>query len=253
MKTTLKLIAAALIAFAPALSAQTSFDKFEQDENFTTLTVNKKAFGMLAQIETESSAKETQQAKEMVKQIEMFKVIATEKQQAVAGLKSATESYIKSARLEELMRVKEKGAEFKVMVKSGAKESQITEILIFAQEADKESGAATIIVKGLFDMDELTELTDKVLPKATDAKMDAKLSDVKDALVLKVSPNPATEVFYINTTAPAEVKLYDGSGRLVKSQAYSAAGVSTSGIAPGSYVVEITTEGRRQTQHIVIK
>lgn len=253
MKTTLKLIAVALLAIAPSLSAQTSFDKFDQDENYTTLTVNKKAFSMLAQINTESDSKEAQQAQEMVKQVEMFKVIATEKQAAVSGLKSATEQYIKSANLEELMRVKEKGAEFKVMVKTGKKETQVTEILIFATETDKTAGAATIIVKGLFDMEDLTALTDKVLPKAADANIDAKLADVKDALVLKVSPNPATEVFYINTTAPAEVKLYDGSGRLVKSQKYSSEGVSTTGIAPGSYVVEITTEGRRQTQHIVIK
>jgi len=150
------------------------------------------------------------------------------------------------------MKVREKGADFKIMVKTVG-ETKLSEILVFVNGPDKSSGAVTLIVKGLFDLDELTELTEKVLPKAADAKVDAKLSDVKDALVLKVSPNPATGVFYINATTPAEVKLYDASGRLVKTQQYSSEGVSTAGIAPGTYVVEINTDGRRQTEHIVIK
>jgi len=253
MKTRFNLILAAAIAMMPALFfGQAAFEKFEQNANFTTVTVNKKAFSMLAQIKAEGSEKDIAEVKELAKKIESFKVIVTEKPEFVGDLKSTTEKYIKSAGLDELMKIRDKGADFKVMVKT-AGDTKISEILVFVQEADKKSGAVTLIVKGLFDLDELTELTEKVLPKATDAKVDAKLSDVKDALVLKVSPNPASGVFYINATSPAEVKLYDASGRLVKTQQYSAEGVSTVGIAPGTYVVEITTDGRRQTQHIVIK
>ncbi len=253
MKTRFNLILAAAIAMMPALFfGQNAFDRFEQDANFTTVTVNKKTFSMLAQIKAEGSEKDIAEAKELAKKIESFKVVLTEKPESVGDLKSATEKYIKSAGLDELMKVRDKGADFKVMIKTVG-ETKISEILVFAQEADKKSGAVTLIVKGLFDLDELTELTEKVLPKATDSKVDAKLSDVKDALVLKVSPNPASGVFYINATSPAEVKLYDASGRLIKTQQYSAEGVSTAGIAPGTYVVEINTDGRRQTQHIVIK
>lgn len=253
MKTRLNLVLAAIVAMIPAVFfGQAAFDKFETDANFTTVTVNKKAFSMLAQIKAEGSEKEIQEVKELVKKIESFKVIVTEKPESVGSLKSTTEKYIKSAGLDELMKIREQGADFRVMVKS-ANETQISEILVFVQEADKKAGAVTLIVKGLFDLDELTQLTEKVLPKATDSKIDAKLSDVKDALVLKVSPNPASGVFYINATSPAEVKLYDATGKLVKTQQYSSEGVSTVGIAPGTYVVEINTDGRRQTERIVIK
>jgi hypothetical protein len=253
MKTRLNLVFAAVIAMMPAVFfGQATFDKFETDVNFTTVTVTKKTFSMLAQIKAEGSEKDIQQVKDLAKKIESFKVIATEKPGSVGDLKATTEKYIKSAGLEELMKIREKGADFRVMIKQ-ANETQISEILVFVQEADKKAGAVTLIVKGLFDLDELTEITEKVLPKATDTKIDAKLSDVKDALVLKVSPNPASGVFYINATTPAEVKLYDASGRLVKTEQYSNEGVSTAGIAPGTYVVEINTEGRRQTEHIVIK
>jgi hypothetical protein len=253
MKTHFKLIVAAIALMPTLIFGQAAFDKFEHDANFTTITVNKKAFSMLAEIKATGSEKEIQETKELAKKIESFKVVVTEKAESVPSLKSTTEKYIKSAGLDELMKVREQGADFRVMVKTGATESQISEILVFVQETDKKAGAVTVIVKGLFDLDELTELTDKVLPKATDSKIDAKLSDVKDALVLKVSPNPASGVFYVNATAPAEVKLYDASGRLVKSQQYTSEGVSTTGIAPGTYVVEITTEGRRQTERIIIK
>lgn len=254
MKTISKIIVAAAIALMPAVSfAQAAFDKFADDSNFTTVSVNKKAFSMLAQIDTKSTGKEAQEARKMVSKVESFKVITTEKPASIPSLKSTTESYIKSSGLEELMIVKDKGTDVKIMVKSGATATQVTEILLFVLDSGKEPNAVTLIVKGLFDLDELNDLTEKVLPKATDANIDSKLDQVKDALVLKVSPNPAKDVFYINTDDVAEVKLYDASGRLVKTQQYSGEGVSTAGIAPGNYVVEINTEGKRQTQHIVIK
>lgn len=245
------------IALVPALFfGQAAFEKFESDNDFTSVVVNKKTFSMLAQVKTDETGKEAQQVKEMASQIEFLKVFTTEKANAAQKLGTASDSYIKSSGLEELMQVKEKGATFKIFVKSGAKETQITEILVFVNDkadAKKEAGAALIIVKGLFDMEELSDLTEKVLPKATDANIDSKLAEVKDALILKVSPNPATGVFYINTDQSAEVKLYDQSGRLVKTQKYTAEGISTSGITPGTYLVEINTEGRRQTEHLVIK
>ncbi len=244
MKTHFKLVVAAIALMPTLIFGQTAFDKFEQDVNFTTVSVNKKAFAMLSQIKAEGSEKEIQEAKALASKIESFKI---------GSLKSATEKYIKSAGLEELMKIKEKDADFRIMVKTTSNESQLSEVLVFVQGNDKKAMGVTVIVKGLFDLDELQELTEKVLPKATDSKIDAKLSDVKDALVLKVSPNPASGVFYVNATTPAEVKLYDASGRLVKSQQYSSEGVSTTGIAPGTYVVEITTDGRRQTERIVIK
>ena len=253
MKTHFKLVVAAIALMPTLIFGQAAFDKFEQDANFTTVSVNKKAFAMLSQIKAEGSEKEIQEAKMLASKIESFKVVVTEKSESIGSLKTATEKYIKSAGLDELMKVKEKDADFRIMVKTAANETQLSEVLVFVQGNDKKAMAVTVIVKGLFDLDELEQLTDKVLPKATDAKIDAKLVDVKDALVLKVSPNPASGVFYINATTPAEVKLYDASGRVVKSQKYSSEGVSTTGITPGTYVVEITTDGRRQTERIIIK
>jgi len=253
MKTRLTLIFAVAFAMMPAMFfGQAAFDKFEQDQNFTTVTVNKKAFAMLANVQVKGPQEETKRIKELAQKIESFKVVTTEKRQSTHDLKSVTDKYIKSAKLDELRKVREKGTDFRVMVKTGADASKISEILVFAHDAG-DASAVTVIVKGLFDLDELSELTEKVLPKATDSKVEAKLSDVTDALVLKVSPNPASGVFYINAKTPTEVKLYDATGRLVKSQTYTSEGVSTSGITPGTYVVEINTDGRRQTQQLIIK
>jgi hypothetical protein len=242
------------IALMPALFfGQAAFEKYEQDKDFTSVVVNKKSFSMLSHVKNESADKEAKQYQELIGKIELFKVITTEKTDAAADLKASTAKYIKTAGLEELMRVKDKGVDMKIMVKSGATETKITEILMFAEGIEKEHNAVLLLVKGNFDLQEISDLMGKVLPTATDNYVDAKLSEADEALKMKVYPNPASEVFYINTTAAAGVKIFDLSGRLVKSEAYSASGISVSGLAPATYVVEITTGSKRQTEQIVIK
>jgi hypothetical protein len=79
------------------------------------------------------------------------------------------------------------------------------------------------------------------------------LTEIKNALELKVSPNPASGKFFINTDKAVDVKMYDLSGRLVKEQTYSSEGISVSDLSPATYIVEITSGDMRQTQKILIK
>jgi YVTN family beta-propeller protein len=73
------------------------------------------------------------------------------------------------------------------------------------------------------------------------------------ALKITVSPNPATSVFYINSTDNATVKLYNIQGRLVKSEVYTTAGISVEGISAGLYIAEITTGQTTTTQRLIVQ
>lgn len=73
------------------------------------------------------------------------------------------------------------------------------------------------------------------------------------ALKITVAPNPATDVFYLNTTSAATVKLYNIEGRLVKDEAYTIAGISVKGVSAGIYIAEITTGQAKSVQRIIIK
>ena len=65
-------------------------------------------------------------------------------------------------------------------------------------------------------------------------------------------PNPATNVFYLNTNESTEVKVYDTAGRVVKETTYSNTGVSVADLTAGIYIVEMTTNKGRSVQRLIV-
>jgi 6-phosphogluconate dehydrogenase len=91
-------------------------------------------------------------------------------------MKAAAEKYIKTAGLEELMRINENGRTIKIMVKSGVKDTQVKELLMFIEGAKNED-TVLMSLTGNFDLNEISVLTDKMrfpggddLKKATKGK-----------------------------------------------------------------------------------
>lgn len=73
------------------------------------------------------------------------------------------------------------------------------------------------------------------------------------AFTTKVYPNPATDVFYIQADKAVVVKLFDMSGRLVRTQDYSQNGVNVSDLKAGMYVVEIASDNAKNVQKLIIR
>lgn len=76
-------------------------------------------------------------------------------------MKSVADKYQKSAGLEELMRISDKGKNVKISVKSGATDSQVKELLMFIEGSGKEE-SVLMSLTGNFDIDELSALTEKM-------------------------------------------------------------------------------------------
>lgn len=72
-------------------------------------------------------------------------------------------------------------------------------------------------------------------------------------LEVMVYPNPVAEVLYVNTKETATVTLYDLSGRMVKSEAYTASGLNVSGLSKGIYMAEVTSGSAKTVKRIVIE
>ena len=143
------------------------------------------------------------------------------------------------------------------MIKQGADENIVTQMLAFIgngkTDASKNNETVIIFVTGNFNLDDFTEMLSDKTTSGNKKTEDQKLSEIKNALELKVSPNPVSGVFYINTDKAFDVKMYDLSGRLVKEQTYTSEGIATSGLVPATYIVEITSGDMKQTQKIIIK
>jgi hypothetical protein len=89
-------------------------------------------------------------------------------------MRSISDKYVKSASLEELMKINEKGKSVKIYVKSGASDSQIKELMMFVEGSGNEETVLMSLV-GDFDLNELSVLTDKMnLPGGDDLKKASK-------------------------------------------------------------------------------
>jgi hypothetical protein len=156
--------------------AQSSFDKFEDKEDVTTVIVNKKMFEMMGKVKIESKDAETQQYLNLLKKLENLKVFTTSNTKMSSEMKATVSNYLKTNPLEELMRVNNDGKNVKIYVKSGANENNIKELLMFIEGANlKETSTVILSLTGNFSLDEISMLTDKMkLPGSDDLKKASK-------------------------------------------------------------------------------
>jgi len=157
--------------------AQAAFDKFDGQEEVTSIIVNKKMFELMSKVKMDASDKETQQYMNLIRKLDNLKVFTTTSARVTSEMKVASDNYIKVGGLEELMRVNDSGKNIRIMVKSGASEGQIKELLMFIDGGTKENPTVLMSLTGAFDLSEISVLTDKmripggdVLNRATKGK-----------------------------------------------------------------------------------
>ena len=164
------------VLVASPLFAQGAFDKFDDQDDVTSVIVNKKMFEMMSKVKVDASDKEMQQYHRLIKKLDNLKVFTTKSSRVEAEMKATAERYMKTANLEELMRVNDNGRSIKILVKSGAKDTQIRELLMFI-DGGKGEDSVLMSLTGDFDLNEISVLTDKMrfpggddLKKATKGK-----------------------------------------------------------------------------------
>ena len=115
----------------------------------------------------------------LVKKLDNLRVFVTANDKKGDEMKAATDKYLKTANLDELMRINEKGKSVKIYVKSGATDSQVKELLMFVEGTGKEE-TVLMSLTGDFDLNEISVLTDKMnLPGGDDLKKASKGSKGK--------------------------------------------------------------------------
>jgi hypothetical protein len=168
-----KFLLTIVLALMPSLFfGQSIFDKFDGPDDVTAVIVNKKMFEMMGKVNTKD--KDAQQFLKLVKNLENLRVFSTTNSKIAADMKATATKYMRTAGLEDLMRVNEKGKNIRIAVKSGPKEQQITELLMFIEGSGKDE-SVILSLTGLFDLDDLSVLTDRMnLPGGEDIKRASK-------------------------------------------------------------------------------
>lgn len=134
--------------------AQTPFDKYEAQDNVTSVNVNKKMFELMGKVKMET--KEDQAYLNLIKKLENLKVFKTVNAKTASDMRLNVENY--SSKLEELMRVNENGKSSKIFIKSTAGSNNVSELLLFIE------GKETILMSltGDFSLQEISLLTKRM-------------------------------------------------------------------------------------------
>ena len=171
------IITIAIVLISNTFFAQSLFDKYDGQENVTSIIVNNKMFDLMSKIKMEGSDKETQQYMNLLKKLDNLKVFMTNSVKVAADMKASSDSFLKTSKLDELMRVNDNGRNVKIFVKSGAIDSQIKELFMFIEGSGKNNQTVIMSLTGDFDLNELSSLTNKMnlpggdaLKKASNAK-----------------------------------------------------------------------------------
>ena len=173
-----KLVFVLVFSVFPAVFfGQAAFDKFDCQEDVTSIIVNKKMFELMSKVKVDATDKSAQPYLNLIKKLDNLKVFTSGSTRVSSEMKVTAEKYMKSAGLEELMRINDGGKNIKIWVKSGAKDSQIKELLMFMEGTSKGNETVLMSLTGDFDLNELSVLTDKMrlpggdeLKKATKGK-----------------------------------------------------------------------------------
>lgn len=155
--------------------AQSGFDKYDGQDGVTSVIVNKKMFQMMGSVKVDANDKETQQYLGLMKKLDNLKVFTTTSAKIAVDMKLSTDKYIKTAGLEELMRVNDNGKNVRIWVKSGSADTQVKELLMFIEDGTKADETVLMSLTGDFALNEIAILTDKMkIPGGDDLKKAAK-------------------------------------------------------------------------------
>ncbi len=159
MKINRIILVAVMVMSGWIANAQSQFDKFEDIDGVTSVVVTQKAFSLMSKIGSESDDEYMQ----LIKNIESLKVFATESAEVGKQMEAAAKSYLKSANLEELMRVKDGDSNVTIYVKEGKSEDFVKELFMFVKDGDNSSNESVIIsLTGDIDLNQIAKLTEKM-------------------------------------------------------------------------------------------
>lgn len=165
MKKIIFLIALTILPFTNY--AQISiFDKFEAMDDVTSVIVNKEAFKMLSKFK--GSSPEAKQYAEMVKDLESLKVFTTESTTIANQMEEVVSKYLKTSKLVELMRVKDKAANVKIYIRPGKDDSHVSELLMFVNDMTNKANKQAVVLSltGEIDLNKVSEITDAHIPNS---------------------------------------------------------------------------------------
>jgi hypothetical protein len=135
-------------------------------DDVTTVVITKEAFKMASKFGGNSP--EAKEYIDMVKGLNNLKVFTTESSAIAKQMNDVVTGYLKSSKLIELMRVKDKDANVKIYIKQGKDEDHVSELLMFVSDIQNKANQESVILSltGDIDLNKISKITEGYIPNS---------------------------------------------------------------------------------------
>lgn len=140
-----------------SVMGQSAFDKFEENNEVTTVVVSQKMFQMLSKIDSKDA--DAKEFMDIANKLTSLKVFTTENKAVAQNMKKEVQIYLGKSALTELMRVKDKAANVKFYVKQGKNADHVSELLMFIENGNNSNKAVILSLIGDIDLNKIGVLT----------------------------------------------------------------------------------------------
>lgn len=153
------IIVLAMIFVSNLSSAQSIFDKLEDLDDVSTVVITKDAFDLLRKFPDAQS--KDMKVFNTAKGLEELKVFSADNTSVISQMETMVNSVIKTGKMTQLMRVKDKGSRVKIYVKATKNKDIVSEVLMFVKNKDeKDNKPSSVIISlvGEINVNELAEI-----------------------------------------------------------------------------------------------
>ena len=158
-----KLIILITLLVTPLLiNAQSVFDKFEDENDVSSVVVTSEMFKLLSKMDLSSDDPEAQEYLDLINNLKDIKIFTTKNVNVAKKMNDEVSNYLSgSSKLVELMRVKDKGQNIKFYVKKGSDENHVRELLMHLTGIEDNGEPMTVImsITGNIDLKKISKLT----------------------------------------------------------------------------------------------
>lgn len=128
-----KVIIILLMGMLPILgNSQSLFDKFEDSEGIGSVTINNGMLDIAARMMAGNEDEDSQDFVAIAKSINNIKIFMSEDKDASTDMTATMKQYVKSSKLEELMKVRDGDTNLRFYIRKGKDEDHVSELLMFA-------------------------------------------------------------------------------------------------------------------------
>lgn len=128
-----RIVTLIMVVMLPYLGiSQSIFDKFEDSERIGSVTINKGMLNIVAKMMEYDDDVDSQECVDIARSINNIKVFMSEDEGAAADMAATMKQYVRSSKLEELMKVRDGDTNLRFYVRNGKDDDHVAELLMFA-------------------------------------------------------------------------------------------------------------------------